>query len=323
MLVLAPAVLSAVLAWSGVAKLRAGGPARRQAMLDLGVPRPLRWSIVADLHPWAELGLALALLVARPPWLLVPALLVVLLMIVYLALVVRALSSTESATCACFGAEGTPITARTVARNLLLLALAAVTVADAAAGRGFARRLSAQGAEGWAWLVGVGVVVAVVALVLPRGQGEGAELQDDLADPEMERRPVDPDLVVYDERAQPHRLGDLTRERALLLVFGSPGCAACSATYREMAHYDGILSGIEVRYVVAGDPVPLTHPSDDFPVWFDPQNTVARAIGAPPSSPCSVLVGADGLTAGEAVGTAQVRAHVGSLAIQLAPTDAR
>lgn len=318
-LLLAPAALAVVLVWSAVGKVHAGSDARLAAVADLGAPAWLRRRALADLHPWVELALAVGLLVQQAPLLLVPALGAAVLMALYLLLVVRALRAADGAACACFGADSMPVTRRTVLRNGVLLGLALLALVDAASGHGFVDRLREQGAEGVLWLVGAGVVALVVATVAGGG-GDPIDAGDVLPDDEMlERRPVDPALVLLDEQGGPHLLGDLAATHPQLLVFGSPGCAACSATYREMAHYDGILSGIGVRYVIAGEPAPLTQPSEEFPVWFDPHGTVARGVGAPEHSPCSVLVGVDGLTAGEAVGTAQVRAHVGSLAIQLAP----
>ena len=115
----AAAVVGAALVVAGASKLAARETWPAQA-LGLGAPR---WSV--PLVPWFELavGAALVAQMARP----VMAVVAIVLLSVFTVMIVAKLRRGEHPPCACFGAwSATPIGARHVVRNLVLIAVAAV-----------------------------------------------------------------------------------------------------------------------------------------------------------------------------------------------------
>jgi hypothetical protein len=133
---IATAVVAAVLAWSGTAKLRRPLPAA-WALVDFGVVR--------HVHPRA--GLALGLLEAGLAGALVLGLAAggalaalaasaaALLLAAFAAAIARSLARGASFNCACFGAGDSPLSTATLGRAVLLSALsAALAVTAGAAG---------------------------------------------------------------------------------------------------------------------------------------------------------------------------------------------
>ena len=130
-----PAVLLAlVLLVSGVAKL-ADLETAAQAFTSLRLPRFLvRWKI-PTLLPIGEVVLAIALIVTSGWLAVVVDVAAVLLFVAYLVVIVRALGFGEPVTCSCFGKLGLGSVDRfTAVRNVILVALAALALADAASG---------------------------------------------------------------------------------------------------------------------------------------------------------------------------------------------
>lgn len=166
-LILAPVLLVAVLALSAVAKLR-DPRAGADAFVALRLPMVLRRGGIPRLLPYAELALALALLVAPGPADLLTTLASAALMLAYAAVIARALGFREPVSCACFGRLGAgTVSARTLARNLLLVGLGLLAVWDA--GRSDASlvsRLLQAPAAVWGWLalaLLAGVLGALIA----------------------------------------------------------------------------------------------------------------------------------------------------------------
>lgn len=93
-------------------------------LADLGLPHP---ALLARLVPVAELGVALAL-VAVPAWGAAAAL---GLLAAFTAVLVRTVRSGRQVSCGCLGAldRGRPVSWRTVARNLVLMAAAGLALA--------------------------------------------------------------------------------------------------------------------------------------------------------------------------------------------------
>ena len=90
--------LVAVLATSGAAKLR-DRRATRDAFDALRVPGIVPADPAAAALPWAELALAVLLLVAPGGWLVPVAVALVLLMVAYTGIIARALGFDEPVTC--------------------------------------------------------------------------------------------------------------------------------------------------------------------------------------------------------------------------------
>ena len=127
-------LLAAVYGTSGVAKVREPA-STSSAFHELRLPRWLHRVGAPRLLGPAEIALAVALLLLPAPWYWLPAVATLVLGIVYTVLIVRALGFDVPVTCGCFGALGQgAVTRSTVVRNLVLVALGAVTVADAATG---------------------------------------------------------------------------------------------------------------------------------------------------------------------------------------------
>jgi hypothetical protein len=118
--VVAGASLGVVLLWSGGAKLASPARWRAQAS-EFGAPA----RAIAPL-PWVELvlgGLLVAQL-ARP----LPAIAAGALLAVFTVGLVQRLRTGRRPPCACFGASARPISWWSVARNVLLMVVAAVAV---------------------------------------------------------------------------------------------------------------------------------------------------------------------------------------------------
>ena len=104
---------------AGLFKLR-DGPAWPKMAADMGVSRP-----IAVVVPWVELAVGVLSVVAvLLPW---SAYVAIALLVVFTVVIVRRLLDGSRPPCACFGSRSSrPLGAVHVARNVGLLALAAV-----------------------------------------------------------------------------------------------------------------------------------------------------------------------------------------------------
>jgi hypothetical protein len=292
---LALLLLAGVLGVSGVAKLR-----DRQAVEDMFVS--LRVPAVspalgARVLPYAEIVLAVALLLAPGLLLVAAASLAVVVFAGYLLVIARATTFDPRPTCACFGSlGGHRVDASTVVRNALLVALAGfalggVLVAD---DRWVPAALADLGADGVAWLAVASAAVAIGWLI---GRGSGAGAPDELAD--YERAPI-PYGAVEDSEGVTTTLRLLTADQARLLVLLSLGCGPCARVAESL---DGWADDLDDLLVV--HPVYAVAPVSGLPALphrrettlHDPDGNVSRVFGDLPT-PSAVLLGADGLLAG-------------------------
>lgn len=116
-----------VLLVSGVAKLRTPEDVDR-AFAQLPVPAALDRPWLRRGFPWAEIVLALALLLLSGTWWLIAGGAASVLFSVYLALVAVSVASGAEVYCGCFGSLfADRVTTRTVARNIVLLMVAVVS----------------------------------------------------------------------------------------------------------------------------------------------------------------------------------------------------
>lgn len=136
-----------VLLVSGIAKLRSPDDVDR-AFAQLPVPALLDHPWLRRGFPWAEIVLALALLLLSDTWWLVAGAVTSVLFLVYLALVGVAVARGEEVYCGCFGSLfADRVTRRTVARNIVLLMVAVVSWAtgvDAVREGAWVRQATAQ-----------------------------------------------------------------------------------------------------------------------------------------------------------------------------------
>jgi hypothetical protein len=290
----------------------------------MGVPLWLDRPWVAQAHPWAEIALAVLLLVVAGPSGVVVAAASLLLMLVYLALVVRALRMPVDVDCACFGTLGSErVTAGTVWRNSWLSALAAVTVVCALDGSSVMSRLGALDGSGVSWLAAVAAGALTVALVLGTGRSADAEATA----PEVEGYVDDEgDYVRSRTPAVPVQLADgtttdlrtLSAQRAQLLVFVSEGCGSCVPVIEAVPAWREELPQLDVRFVVQVGPDVSRLTSTEEPQTLHDLDGYAKESFGTRSTPSAMLLGADGLLAGgPVVGSVAVPEFVAEIREQL------
>ncbi|MGB2766947.1 MAG: MauE/DoxX family redox-associated membrane protein [Propionicimonas sp.] len=342
---LAPLTLLAVLAVSGIAK--AGKPGvTLAAMRDLRVPERLRRRWIAQTLPWGEVALAVALLIGSGWVLQGVSLAVAALMAGYLLLVVLAVRRPEPADCACFGELGaSQVTGRTVLRNALLLAGAAVTVWGAFNGRSTWQSLAALGpaAVGWlagalglgllGWTVGPPVAapradVAAPAAAVPTAAVPTAAVPtaalptaaEPLADLDYLRTPI-PFVRLTSADGSPTTMRDLARTQARLLVFVSSSCNPCAEIISALPGWTADLGpAVAVHAVLRQEPESVARDLPDVvaDALFAQDGSAHEILGIE-ATPAAVLLGADGLLAGGPVfGGAAIRELVAEILDQLA-----
>ncbi len=333
-LVTAPLILAAVLALSGVAKLRDHDEATQLGWEELGVPARVNVRWVRRSHPWAELVLAAALVVAPGPMAVVAGVTAVALCLVYLVLVARAAARPEPAVCDCFGATAsTVITWRTVARNLLLALLGVASLVDAVAVGSPWEALAAAPASTWWWLLAVAAAALTTHLVAPEPRGReisvdaeasGAPLPASRSGPDPEAddeyiRTLTPMTHVVDADGITHDLVSMSAQRPQLLLFVSPECGACTPVVEKLPEYRERIPLVQIRLVVG---LELDRLAEVRPTWtpsavHDPDRLTARALRVT-ATPTAVLLGTDGMLAGGPVeGSFGVEGFVEDIAAEL------
>lgn len=323
-------VTCVVLGWSGIAKLR--DPASlADAMRELRVPAPLAGPAVRRVVPWAEILLGIAVLLAPAPWSAVPWALALVLFLVYLALIWRAAVEPEQVSCNCFGASSTPVTAWTVARNALLVAVAAAGLVGAVA--------SPQRTLDLPTLTATAVVLLLTATGFALGRDSAPAVAEpipaqpttpqprangaDDADPdEYVREPIPPS-VVEREPGQPQLLRDLASERAVVMVYLSATCAACEVVMERLPGWMEQLPALE--FVV------LSHNHERIPSLPEELQTLAVADVARSTEtalgmnfvPSAAILGADGhLAGGPVTGIAEITGMIDDVIAQFTGAEA-
>ncbi|MGM0385171.1 MAG: peroxiredoxin family protein [Actinomycetota bacterium] len=331
-LVAAPLLLAVVLAVSGVGKLRDDDAATAAEWTDLGVPAGLNTRTLRRAHPWAELALALALVVL-PGWLgVAAALAAVLLTLAYLMMIARAAARPEPAECACFGTGArTAITGRTVARNAALVLLAVLAVVHAAGADSPLAVLLAAPAATWGWLAALALAVVVVGLLVPVPPAVADDGDEELAlparpsgaapyDEEGEYlRTLTPFATLEDRDGAKHNIVHLSARQAQLLVFMRAGCGPCTTTGNHVAEWQERMPELALRVVVSQ---PIDSLEGDYAHWApfalkDPDGLAGRMLRVS-GTPTAVLLGTDGLLAGGPVsGSTAIEEFVEDIAAQL------
>jgi hypothetical protein len=320
-----PVALAVVLAVSGAGKLAHTQDAT-ESWRALGVPSALVRPALVRAHPWAEVLVALGL-VLTGGWLqLASTVAALLLMAVYLALVVRAVRTGSDAECACFGNLGSQrVSVATVMRNSWLAVLAVASVASAASSvpspSPIALLVDLGADAGW-WAVLVAVPAVTAALVAWPGRAETPprndavpDAQDDL-DYVRSRTPAIP--LMLGDGASAHML-ELSGQRAQLVVWVSERCGTCEPVIEAVPGWRQRLPQIDIRMLVAQAPddTRLTDAMEPTRTWHDPDHLVGRSLGMS-ATPSAFLLGVDGYLAGGPVtGVDQVRAFVEAVAHEL------
>ena len=301
---------------SAVAKLR-DRPGSRTAVQDFGVPRALV-GLVAGALPFVELACAVLLVLADPAATLGAALALLMLLAFTVAIVVNLLRGNR-VDCHCFGQIGAAsIGWPTVARNGVLLVIAAVALSGAGGLGSVPAVLADYSASelavgvGFALLVGAVVALALVVQTLMGRYGavllrlEALEMVTGTAAP----KPA-PAFALPDLDGQLVDLDQVLAEgRPTLVAFISPGCALCEDLLpdfeqwqRDDDHPVSLLvlstgSEADNRAKLAGRQVQVLLQDGSVASSYDMQGT-----------PAAYLLGADGLFAAPtAYGVDAVRA---------------
>jgi uncharacterized membrane protein YphA (DoxX/SURF4 family)/thiol-disulfide isomerase/thioredoxin len=310
--------LAAVLLTSGLAKLR-DARATRDAFDALRVPPVVPADLAAPALPWIELALAVLLLVAPATGLVLVAALVLLLMLAYTALIGRALGFDEPVTCSCFGSIGRhDVDRTTLARNVLLTALAAVVLWFAADGGSVPSAFGALDGGGWAALAATLTAAAVAVLVLggPSTSSPTAPGDADLLDYERQAIPYGA-LTLHDGTTT--SLVQLATTQARLLVVLNPGCGPCVRTAERLDDWAARLApavGVVAIYPDEASARAAGEHASDLSAW-EPELNVRRVFSV--GAPAAVLLGADGYLAGGPVaGEDDVAAFVEDVLVELA-----
>ncbi|CAM3665995.1 TlpA family protein disulfide reductase [Nocardioides zeicaulis] len=306
--------LSDVLAVSGLAKLRTP-LAVEDAFVALRVPTLVPRRAAARLLPWLELALAALLLLSPAGPLVAVGAVVVALMATYTVLVARATGFEGPVDCACFGSLGQHrVDSRTVARNLLLLALSVVATLVALDGGSAPAAAGRLGSDGWWTLAAAAAAVAVAVLVVGgRPDAEPERAGEPVL--EYERQPI-PYGVLRMPDGTTATLAELASTQARLLVVLNTHCGPCLRTAEKLDAWAARLApAVGLVAVYAEDGLTTTHA--DTLSAVEPDRNVRRVFSV--GAPGAVLLGADGLMAGGPVaGERDVERFVDDVAEQLA-----
>lgn len=342
-ILLSPLLVAGVLLLSGVAKLR-HPDADRDGFEALQVPAFLSAPWMMAALPYAEVALALGLLLTQGWVLLGVATLAALLCAGYWVLIARAVVAKRKVSCNCFGQLTTgTVGPWTLVRNSVLLVVALLAVLDASLFREVAilRIAALDPAQAW-WFAGAVLTAALVALVIhepatpapaPTAPGSpatpvaaGAQAASEAMDSgELEyiRRPI-PEVNLTDADGNPVPLRELTRDRAIVLVWLSFTCPACGEVMSRLTGWADWIPQIEFRPVVA-DLAMLARRAPELSAMGglgDPGYSVQAALGES-SVPMAVVLGADGLLAGGPVlGLAAISEIVNEIADRIGEATA-
>jgi hypothetical protein len=313
-LLLAPAATAVVLLVSGWSKV-GDVTGLRLAFVAMRVPTALSRPAVVRSLPYAELALGLALLLTWGRLLAVVGALVTALFLAYTLLVARVLRAGDQVACQCFGRLGDDrVTWVTLARNLVLVVLAALATAFGVGGSGVIPALADLDGATWWWPVMTALVVLAAVLVVSPGRAEEAEAHEAL---DYLRQPIPIGvLVTSDERRV--QLRNLAAERPQLLVFMSIGCGSCHVLAE-------LLPGIAERLGIVDVVTVFSESLDDLPEewshpgitpYHDPDRVVTDLFTS--LRPAAVLFGADGLLAGgPVIGVREIEAFADDIVAEL------
>lgn len=295
--------LAAVFVVAAIGKLldRSGS---RQALRGFGVP-PRVARIASDLLPIAELSVAVALLL-RPTaqWGAVAA---VVLLLTFVGGIANALAHGWKSACHCFGIfHSEPAGPRALARNVALLAAAAVTV-GLSPGPSISTWVSQRSAAELV-AIGLGMLGGILFVLLRRSRRTNARLSASLAEKEAALAALPPgiplgafapELSLVDAGSrEPITLASLlARGKPVLLVFTGPLCVPSRELLPDIARWQRSLSDrLTLATVTHGDPEHHDYElrvlgMHDVGIQCDFKATLAYRVSGTPSA---VLVSTDG-----------------------------
>lgn len=309
-LVAAPIVLATVFSAAAIGKLTSGVD-DADTWRELGLPKFLNQTWLRRAHPWAELALALALLVVPGVLAWPVALAALALASFYLALIVR-LARQDQASCNCFGAKNaTEVGPVLIARNLALVALALLWLVALAWGTPvFALQVATNPP-----VLALVAVAAVTWLLAQASLGKAPApvpveqsgfAQDYLDAPVSQQegeylRALIPIATLYDEFESGYNLRAYSARQAHLLLFLSMECGYCDDIKALVPGWINAIPQVAIKvvsprsaeeYFAKGDPYSLRgHYLRDV-------NEEVSHLLAIEAVPAAVLLGTDGLLAG-------------------------
>ena len=304
-------LIAVVLLISGIAKLPA--PERTlTAMAGLRVPNVLQRRVVALALPLAELGIAVALLLAPGLARFVAALAAVATMLVFTVLVARAVRAGDEVSCECFGALSRDVVdGSTLVRNVVLLAAAVAAALVGLDGGSFIVTLATRSGAELAVLLTIWIAMAAIALLARRNLDLRAELRrateagTEVSDPsDSDALPLAgrqiPDAELVNSVGVSLPLNRLDRGRAVLLLFVKAGCGSCAPVARAFPEWEArIGANVTLRVGTSSRPSDV---AEQYPEYGDRVRFGARgarvALGVR-MLPSAVLLGSDGTVATE------------------------
>ncbi|SDZ57585.1 peroxiredoxin family protein [Herbiconiux ginsengi] len=292
--------LAAVLLVSGALKLGRSAETLR-SLAELRVPQLLRRRWFAEVVPFAELGVGLALLLAPTPAFTVAALSASALFAVFFGLTLGVVARGESVVCACFGVRSTrPIDSLAVVRNGLLLAGA--VAATVGAREGAVPGMLAFGLVDWTvFFAAVALLLAIAVTVLlvrrsratsaPRSLSSTASAAAPSA--ATESWPV-PDLEVTDATGRAVELATVARDRPVLLLLLSAECTPCGVVADHVPEWrDQLGDAVEIAVLTSETPEAFRrrYPQLDARMLFGYRSLIAATGIA--GVPSALLLGTD------------------------------
>jgi hypothetical protein len=339
-LTLIPVTLALVLLVSALAKLKARASTASAVRL-LRVPGFLKPEWVAAVLPPGEIVLGLAML---SPWLPLArwaAVAALLLFAAYWVVIARAMTFDPRPSCGCFGQIGDQrVTAKTVLRNTVLLAGAAVFV-WMTWGQGVTALafFSEATTREWLLLAGAAYMLLVAWFVLsppsevrqrsnrhehshemPNDRVRTAEEAAEPVEDDYVRLPI-PDAILLDPERDAHTLLELTALEPVLLVFITCGCPSTHETWRRLPGWAQRLPQVSVIGVETYQLGDLGVEGVRERLYYDPASKAFQALKMPGTS-SAILLGADRLVAGGPVlGNDEIEEFVADIEEALSEAD--
>lgn len=291
-LIVCPLLVVAILLLSGVAKI-GERQATADAFLSLRIPAVASRLGGPLVLPWAEIALAVLLLVSGGPVRIAVSVLSLAVFVSYLAVIARALTFDEPVTCSCFGSLGLgTVSVRTVWRNAAIVVVSAVAVVQAVLDD---RPLAAAMVTGstWLWLVMLAATAVLVWLIVG---GSGDREAQEVARPAAEyERALIPYLRLDQPDGSPVQLRALAARRAQMMVVLSLSCGPCLRVRDALPAFAEANPEVDVRIVLLRPPAAGEIPTG-IPYVLDADNQFATTFEL--RTPGAVLLGTDGLLAG-------------------------
>ena len=296
--------LAAVFAVAAIGKLIDVEGSRR-ALADFGIPERVA-APGGLILPFAELAAAAALVVAPSArWGGVAA---AALLLVFVVGIARALSQGRQPGCHCFGElHSSPAGRATIARNLVLLGLAAVVVAWGPGPSVNAWASSRPVAEPLAW--GFGLLAFVAASIAASLWLENRRLRAAPAaasaspKPEVQLRVGDPApaFTLPAVTGEAVSLGALcTRGNPVALVFVDSHCGPCQALLPELGRWQVVLEDrLTVAFISAGDGERSRALAEEHglrDVLLEHDSEIREAYGSP-AMPSALIISPEGVVA--------------------------